>query len=72
MTGEMNGCPICDMKKGEKTIQSPVVPSMCWLETSRAENGLIQMKFGYGDDFEHIYYYPKYCPECGKRIERQE
>ena len=62
---DMNECPICSLKVGERTVQSPLVPSMCWLETSRNENGFIQMKFGYGDDFEHIYYIPKYCPECG-------
>ena len=69
----MDNCPICSLKIGERTLQRPFVPSsMCWLETSRAENGYIQMKFGYGDDFEHIFYFPKYCPECGKKIEKPE
>jgi hypothetical protein len=41
---------------------------MCWLETTLKINGVIQMKFGYGDDYEHIFYYPKYCPECGRKV----
>ena len=68
MTLRMDICPICSLKVGEEITQSPFVPSMCWLETSRIENGRIQMKFGYGDDFDRIFYYPKYCPECGKKL----
>ena len=61
-------CSICSLGKGEKILSSPFVPTMCWLETSKTDNGLIEMKFGYGDDFEHIFYYPKYCPECGRKV----
>lgn len=68
----MDGCPICGLKVGERTVSSSLAPTMCWLETSRAENGYIQMKFGYGDDFERIYYFPKYCPECGEKITKQD
>lgn len=50
---------------------SPFVPSMCWLKTTKLKNHLVEMKFGYGDDFEHIYYFPHYCPECGAKIERK-
>lgn len=64
----MAECSLCGMKKGKRIVLSPFAPSMCWLETSKLNNGLIQMKFGYGDDFEHIYYMPKYCPECGRKI----
>ena len=66
----MNECPICNLKIGEKITLGPFVPSECWLETSREENGCIQMKFGYGDDYGHIFYFPKYCPECGKKINK--
>lgn len=68
----MTDCPICSLKVGERTVQSPIAPSLCWLETSRTESGLIQMKFGYGDDFEHIFYMPKFCPECGQKIKRNK
>ena len=64
----MENCPICSMKPGERSVQSPIVPSLCWLETSKTENNLVQMRFGYGDDFEHIIYMPKFCPECGAKI----
>ena len=61
-------CPICGMKYNEPNIASPFAPSLCWLETTLKNNDVIQMKFGYGDDFEHIYYYPKFCPECGRAV----
>lgn len=64
----MENCPICSMKPGERSVQSPFAPSLCWLETSKTENNLVQMRFGYGDDFEHIIYMPKFCPECGAKI----
>lgn len=64
-----NDCPLCSLKIGETIVRSPLAPTSCWLETSRTKNGYIQMKFGYGDDFEHIFYCPKYCPECGAKIE---
>jgi len=67
----LDNCPICSLKVGEKTVQSPFAPSLCWLETSRAENGFIQMKFGYGDDFDRIFYTPKYCSECGKKNQKE-
>lgn len=69
MSGEKHTCPICNLKRGEKTVLSPFAPSLCWLETSRTDKGLIQMKFGYGDDFDRILYVPKYCPECGAKME---
>jgi endogenous inhibitor of DNA gyrase (YacG/DUF329 family) len=63
-----NDCPICGMKYNEPSILSPFAPSLCWLETTLKVNGVIQMKFGYGDDFDRIIYYPKYCPECGRKV----
>ena len=66
----MDNCPICKLKIGEKIVQSSFAPSLCWLETSRNKSGYIIMKFGYGDDFEHIFYSPRYCPECGKKNEQ--
>ena len=67
----MTDCPICSMKIGDMLSMSPFAPSMCWMETRRAENGFIQMRFGYGDD-EHdsILYCPTFCPECGSKIEK--
>lgn len=62
-------CGICALKKGEKIVLNPFAPSLCSLETSRLENGAIQMKFVYGDDFERIFYMPRYCPECGNKIQ---
>ena len=56
------------VKYNEPSVLSPFAPSMCWLETTLKVNGIIQMKFGYGDDYEHIFYYPKYCPECGRMV----
>lgn len=67
----MDNCPICNLKDGESIMGDSFASTLCWLETSRT-NGLIQMKFGYGDDFEHIYYYPKYCPECGQAVKWNE
>lgn len=67
---DINACPICGMKFNEPSILSPFAPTLCWLETTLMINGVIQMKFGYGDDFEHIYYYPKYCPECGRKVKK--
>lgn len=67
-----NDCPICGMKYNEPSVLSPFAPSMCWLETTLKVNGVIQMKFGYGDDFEHIFYYPKYCPECGRKVKADD
>lgn len=64
----MNDCPICGMKYNEPTVLSTFAPSLCWLETTLKTNGVIQMKFGYGDDYEYIFYYPKYCPECGRKV----
>ena len=62
-------CTCCGIKKGDSVMLYPIAPSDLWLETSKRENGLVQMKFGVGDDAEHIYYFPKYCPECGRKIE---
>jgi len=69
MMNDKNNCPICGLKYNEPFISSSFAPSMCWLETTLKVDGVIQMKFGYGDDFEHIFYYPKYCPECGRKVE---
>ena len=51
---------------------SPMVPSMCWLKTERLKTGFIGMTFGYGDDLDHLFYMPNYCPECGRKIVQQE
>ncbi len=69
----MNECTLCGLKTGERVVRSPIAPTLCWLEISRASNGYIQMKFGYGDDDVHdvLYYQPKYCPECGKKITKE-
>jgi len=61
-------CPICGMKFNEPISLSPFAPSMCQLETTLKVNGVIQMRFIYGDDFDRITYYPKYCPECGRKV----
>ena len=66
-----NDCPICGMKYNEPIILSSFAPSLCWLETELKINGVIQMKFGYGDYSEPIRYYPKYCPECGRKISKE-
>lgn len=65
-------CPICRMKYNEPQVLSSFAPSLCWLETRLKINGVIQMKFGYGDDFGHIFYYPKYCPECGRKVHKDD
>ena len=65
-------CPICGKGFNEPSILSPFAPTLCWLETTLKINGVIQMKFGYGDDFEHIFYYPKYCPECGRKVKKDD
>lgn len=67
---ENKDCPICGMNCDQPSIASSFAPNMCWLETTLKSDGVIQMKFGYGDDFEHIFYYPKYCPECGRKVKR--
>lgn len=61
-------CQICGMKYNEPCVLSSFAPTMCWLETTLKINGVIQMKFGYGDDVEHLIYHPKYCPECGRKV----
>ena len=66
---EENVCSICSLKVGESMTLSPMVPSMCWLKTERLKTGFIGMTFGYGDDFDHLFYMPNYCPECGKKNE---
>ena len=61
-------CPICSMQYDKPHITSSMAPTLCWLQTTLKVNGVIEMQFGYGDDFEHIFYYPKYCPECGRKV----
>ena len=68
----MTECPICSLEPEESTICSPLAPSMCWLKTTKLKNNLVEMEFGYGDDFEHIRYFPQYCPECGAKITRKD
>lgn len=61
-------CPICSMKYNKPSVLTPFAPSMCQLETTLKINGVIEMKFVYGDDFDRIIYHPKYCPECGRKV----
>ena len=63
-------CPFCGIEKGEKFMINCFAPTASWFEVSRRGNGLMQMKFGYGDDDnDALIFVPKYCPECGKKIE---
>lgn len=64
----MKDCAICDLKIGEKITCSPFAPSLMSLTTTRLKNGMIEMKCTYGDDFDRLYYMPRYCPECGREI----
>ena len=64
----MVNCPFCSLKIGEKKIGSSFAPTLCWMETSRTEQGFIQIEFGYGDDpHDHLLYIPQFCPECGRK-----
>ena len=68
----MDDCAVCGMKDGESMVLSPFAPSMCWLEVTKSGEH-IQMKFGYGDDDrDRIFYFPRYCPECGRKVKRDE
>lgn len=61
-------CPICGMGIANHQLLSPIAPTPLWIDTSLKVNGVIVMEFGYGDGEEHIYYCPKYCPECGRKV----
>ena len=62
----MNDCPFCSLEKGDKIFGNSFAPTLCWFKTTKLDNGLIEMEFGYGDGDEHLFYMPKFCPECGK------
>lgn len=68
----MTYCPICNLKNGESFVLSPFAPSLMSLKTTRMDNGMIEMKCVYGDDFDRLLYMPSYCPECGRKIRPQK
>lgn len=63
-------CPFCSIERGKEFFMNSFGPTVNWMKVIKRANGYMLMKFGCGEDEnDTLIFSPKFCPECGKKIE---